>query len=81
MADQSQRFGVDGEAGGLDDAGGLRESVSGLGQQRVGVRGGVALPRVPRFHRSGTFLLTRPQVRGRDLMEGSEERKAGRSAS
>lgn len=34
LADQRQRFGVNGEAGGLDDAGGLRESVSGFGNKR-----------------------------------------------
>lgn len=33
LADQSQRFGVNGEASGLDDAGGLCESVSGFGNE------------------------------------------------
>lgn len=33
LADQSVRFGIDGDADGLDDAGGLRESVSGFGNE------------------------------------------------
>lgn len=71
LADQSQLFGANGEPDGLDDAGGLCKSVSGFGNEccalRAGIRRGPALPKVPRFCRSGMFLLARPQVRGRDL--------------
>lgn len=72
LADQSQRLGVNGEAGGLYDAGRLCESVSGFGNAMcrglgAGFRRAVTLPKLPCFHGSGMFLLVWPQVRGRDL--------------
>lgn len=73
LADQRQGFGVNGEADGLDDAGGLCVSVSGFGSQwgglRVAVRMGAALPKVPRLQESAMFLLTWPQDCGRDLIK------------